>query len=165
MWRWVAPAIRVAGVLGAAMLAALSIVLDAMGVQPGGHEVAWQWWALGAFVVFVIIVLWWGISLELQLNERGRNREIIRQIRPLIQHGNSLLEINCRPQGLQSDGLQSIGDWLVEVTALLGQRCSEFVPHFENDGQVYHTDRPVACVQLEGRLKRLNDIMEELRKR
>lgn len=156
------------------ILAAIFLAADAAGLveKVTGQDIPNAWLYLGAFILFGITALYRLIRLQERLDKRENARRAIQAFTPFITSGNELLNSYGRPEspGLPWDwmihyALPAINAWYEEVNPAISKFAPEFSATWNNDGNIYeHTNQKAASIQqLEGRLKRLGDIIRELR--
>jgi hypothetical protein len=67
--------LRTVGIFVSGLSTAASIIFDTVGVsQILGHTVKWQWFALGGFIIFAILMWWRGYELN-QQNQQLQSRK------------------------------------------------------------------------------------------
>lgn len=93
MWQWISKLLRVGAEVMSPLATVAFLVLDATGMKEvalADKTIGWQWFALGAFVVFVGLVYWrvWHLHTE---NKRLRNARPEIALGEAIEHANAKL--------------------------------------------------------------------------
>jgi hypothetical protein len=160
-------------VLIAALVAAIFSANDALDVIGADGRLD-KWAFFAAFLIFVVMVIWPLLQLDARLDERERWKGAIEELTPFIVDGNRVLEQCGRPEAIhnpvdpmlwQTHCMPMINDWHFKAQRAVESQAPEYRGKFENDGDVYHdTDKKPAMVQqLEGRVRRLDEIVDNLR--
>lgn len=137
------------------VLGSASLALDAREFQSlsvGGQELAWQWLALLAFVVFAILSSGEQFRLRSALNVRKQYLETISKLSPLVMEGRVIERSNPGRSGIfiptdepsSEDQSQRIAyqthtiEWCHKVRHIIESRCPEFIAQWETS-----EDRPL----------------------
>jgi len=131
----------------------------------------------GFFLAFMFFAGWVVIrlgQLQAKLDQKAEIRAAIQALTPFIRSGNRLLEMYGRPYSpgqppmlMVDHGLPDINEWYRQIAPVIEKVVPEYAGTWENDGPIYGdtSGKAVAIQQLEGRLSRLGDIINELRGR
>jgi hypothetical protein len=169
---WVLRLRRELLVIGGAVVTALFGASDLLDLI-GGSEVD-RYLFLVAFLIFAAGVILRILMLDARIDERQRYKDAIDKLTPFLTSGNQVLEMCARPESIrnpvdpmlwQNHCIPRINQWHWDATPAVREFAPEYLGKFENDGNVYlDADRkPVMIQQLEGRLKRLDEILDALR--
>ncbi len=124
--------IRQGAVILTALITAVALGLDAIGVLSG---VAWQWVALASFAVFVALV-WWRVSeLHTELDGLKGDQDFELLIRRLQERGEGLTsKATSRPTVDFVGQVVATKTWLTDCESELASR-PELFSHFRGDGE------------------------------
>ncbi len=117
---------RTAGIVASAFITVGALVFDVAGVFT---DVAWQWWALGGFVIFAGLMGWRVHDQNLELADLKANQDFELALRRVSEHGKRLRmpKRTAAPKDLVL-AVEEIRVWLSEAETVLVD--PKYLSHF-----------------------------------